>query len=662
MDKNNILVGIIRRIKLMLVDIVIMSASWVVMVLLSRTSVSSIDLNGDFSFVKYGIFVVIVITCRYFFRIYNSIWRYADTMPYIRLLLADALGGSVFYILGRIKPELSIGFAYSIVVVMLNYIFTIVSRFIYQLIYAYTGALADRRSDSDNINNKINIAIVGAGNIGASLASELIRNPAAHYYPYCFIDKDPKKTGNSINGIRVYAEDSSIIDRIEKMPVQEIIITIPDASEEDKHRLFEFYSKTKCKVKLYDYPVNDKGNVIGSKRGFREFSIEDLLFREQIEVNNNKTAEYFFDKTIMVTGGGGSIGQELCRQIASIKPKRLIILDIYENNAYDIEQELLRQYGPDSLDIVTYIASVRDEKRMDEIFAAERPDIVFHAAAHKHVPLMENNPCEAVKNNIFGTYTVANMAEKYGVKKFILISTDKAVNPTNVMGASKRMCEMIIQCRTDGKSNTEFAAVRFGNVLGSNGSVIPLFRRQIEAGGPVTITDKRIIRYFMTIPEAVGLVMEAAAIARNGELFVLDMGKPVRIVELAENMIRLLGLVPYEDIDIVEVGLRPGEKLYEELLMNSEHLSKTENKMIFIEHDKAFSREEVEAKLDVFRNLLKSSPSEGYHKGVIDAIMKTIPTYHDPNEVNKVASSSKEMQIANGKSNIAMNEVAFTGE
>lgn len=354
-------------------------------------------------------------------------------------------------------------------------------------------------------------------------------------------------------------------------------------------------------------------------------------------------ADFYSGKTVLVTGGGGSIGSEICRQIAKLKPKKLIILDIYENNAYNIQQELIRKYGK-ALDLSVEIASVRDRARLDSIFAEYRPDIVFHAAAHKHVPLMEHSGCEAIKNNVLGTYNTADMAEKYGTAKFILISTDKAVNPTNIMGASKRMCEMIVQCRTDSK--TAFAAVRFGNVLGSNGSVIPLFKSQIAAGGPVTVTDKRIIRYFMTIPEASQLVMEAGVKASRGELFVLDMGAPVKILDLAESMIRISGFTPYVDIDIKEIGLRPGEKLYEELLIKTENLSKTDNKLIFIEKDAPLSRDEVEGKIEILRRAVDESKNGISSEKIKAALKATVPTYRDPDEVNLEAEKSEEMMLA----------------
>ena len=378
----------------------------------------------------------------------------------------------------------------------------------------------------------------------------------------------------------------------------------------------------------------------------RDVNIEDLLFRETVKLDFDETRRSYAGKTVLVTGGGGSIGSELCRQIASCSPKKLVILDIYENNAYDIQQELIRNYK-DKLDLSVEIGSVRDRICLEYIFAKYRPDVVFHAAAHKHVPLMENSPCEAIKNNVFGTYNTADMAEKYGVSKFILISTDKAVNPTNIMGASKRLCEMIVQCRHD--SNTNFAAVRFGNVLGSNGSVIPLFRRQIESGGPVTITDKRIIRYFMTIPEASQLVMEAGAMAEKGELFVLDMGKPVKIYDLAINMIKLSGLEPDVDIEVKEIGLRPGEKLYEELLIKSETLDKTKNDMIFVEKDASLSREDVEDKLSVLRNALDEYKQSHDKLTVKNAMKQTVPRFKDPEEINKNSENSEEMKRVAGK-------------
>ena len=361
-----------------------------------------------------------------------------------------------------------------------------------------------------------------------------------------------------------------------------------------------------------------------------EYLVENLLFRKPLDINEKSELEFYKNKVVLVTGGGGSIGSELCRQIAKCEPQKLIILDIYENNAYDIEQELKCKYG-DKLDFVVEIGSVRDVDRLDSIFNYYRPQVVFHAAAHKHIPLMQHSGAEAIKNNVIGTFNTANMAEKYGAQKFILVSTDKAVNPTNIMGASKRLCEMVVQCRTD--SATSFAAVRFGNVLGSNGSVIPLFKRQIASGGPVTITDKRIIRYFMTIPEASQLVMLAGAKANKGELFVLDMGRPVKIYDLAVNMIKLMGYKENE-IKIEEIGLRPGEKLYEELLMKNETLVKTDNKMIFIEKDKPYSREEINEKLDVLLLAVERSKASIGSDLIKEAIKNTVPTFFEPEELN----------------------------
>lgn len=627
-----------RRIELWLIDTAVFIIIYIAMSFASYFNIDSIQVNGGFTVLKFFVFYGCITGMRIIVKVYNSIWRYANVSSYLKIVIADTFGSLIFIIIGRLIQTVNLGVAYTLLTAMTGMIATLTMRFFYQYAYAYVNKSTDKKLAEENRagnNRKKNIAIVGAGNVGATLASELLRNPKSRYNPYCFIDKDKDKIGGEISGIKIYAEDEKIIERIKDMSVQEIVIALPDASPEDKTRLYNLYKQTNCKVELYDYLLGENDNS-DRKRTLRQFRIEDLLFRDMLKINSAATREYYTGKTVLVTGGGGSIGSELCRQIARLNPKKLVILDIYENNAYEIQQELIRKYGSE-LCLDTVIASVRDYQRMDKIFNEVRPDIVFHAAAHKHVPLMERNGCEAIKNNIMGTYNTANLAEKYGAEKFLLISTDKAVNPTNIMGASKRFCEMIIQCRSDSK--TEFTAVRFGNVLGSNGSVIPLFKKQIEAGGPITLTDRRIVRYFMTIPEAVGLVMETGAMARNGEIFVLDMGKPVKILDLAENMISLSGLKPYEDIDIVEIGLRPGEKLYEELLMKTEQLDKTPNDMIFIEKDKGLSREEVDRRL----RILLSATEKDDNENIIDAIKETVPTYHNPDELNEKAKRSREM-------------------
>lgn len=622
-----------RKLMLAAIDTLLILGIYYGAAILAIFNPQSIMISGAFTFAKWLTLYLCIMTARMLARAYNNIWRYANVTTYFKLVLADLLGGVLFILLGRIfKQTLNLGVACSTLIIFAVIIGSLCIRFLYQEFYAYRAQRSDRRAlgmKGESQMHKINVAIVGAGNVGATLADELIRNPKSHYTPYCFIDRDREKVGSGINGLQVLMEDEQIIRRLRAMPVQEIIIAIPEASPEAKNRLYNLYRQTDCKVKIYDHILGDDGTSAG-KRQLRELRIEDLLFRESVSINSSEDMTYYTGKTVLVTGGGGSIGSELCRQIAALGPRKLVILDIYENNAYEIQQELIRKYGS-RLDLETVIASVRDVKRMEEVFRELRPDVVFHAAAHKHVPLMEENPCEAVKNNVLGTKNVADLAEKYGVQRFLLISTDKAVNPTNVMGASKRLCEMVIQCRGDGACT--FTAVRFGNVLGSNGSVIPLFRKQIEAGGPITLTDKRIVRYFMTIPEAVGLVMEACAMARKGELFVLDMGKPVKILDLAENMIRLSGLTPYRDIDIVEIGLRPGEKLYEELLMQTEEQDKTKNSLIYIERDKALSRAEVEQKLSVLTRAVQTQDPEQ----IVAALHETVPTYRCPEEVNRKA-------------------------
>ena len=407
---------------------------------------------------------------------------------------------------------------------------------------------------SGDTGQKIKVAIIGAGRVGVNLAEELLGNGNSAYSPRCFVDKSPEKAGREIHGIPVLMEDETTMEQLRRHEIQEIVLSIPDLSDDKKRELYERYVQAGYKVKVYDYPVMQ---TAGSKRYLREFDIEELLFRKPVIISDEKTSVYYRDKVILITGGGGSIGSELCRQLAKMAPSQIIILDVYENGAYDVQQELRIAYGS-ALNLQIEICSITDMQALRRVFDRYRPQIVIHAAAHKHVPLMEKNCVEAVHNNVFGTRNVVELCEEYRVERFMMVSTDKAVNPTNVMGATKRMCEMIVGSASTW-GNTVYSATRFGNVLGSAGSVIPLFKRQIASGGPVKLTDKRIIRYFMTIPEASQLVLESGAMAKNGELFVLDMGQPVKILDLAESMIRLSGV---SGIQIVETGLRPGEKLY----------------------------------------------------------------------------------------------------
>ncbi len=598
--------------------------------------------------------LLMLLVGRYMLSVYRNVWRYPNARAYISMVIADSISGVLFYLITYAlvwipaHTDVYLGFWRVFSAAVLFDLGTLIMRFAYQA-HHQRKHMAARDAAGDAPLHKIGVAIVGAGQVGVHLAEELRTSTVAHYRPVCFIDRDVNKIGYRVADLKVYAEDEHIIDKLRTLPVQEIFVAIPNLDPEESQHLIKFYTDAGYKVKRYDFPIwdaNSEGEPpSGARRMVRDFRMEDLLGRESLEkkINSAELKAYYRDRVILVTGGGGSIGSELCRQIAKCHPKKLIVLDIYENNAYDIQQELRRKYG-DKLDLCVEIASVRDPIRLDAVFNHYRPEIVFHAAAHKHVPLMEHSSCEAIKNNVMGTYNTANMAEKYGAEKFVLISTDKAVNPTNVMGASKRMCEMVVQCRTD--SRTAFTAVRFGNVLGSNGSVIPLFRAQIEMGGPVTLTDKRIIRYFMTIPEASRLVMQAGSMAKDGELFVLDMGKQVKILDMAENMIRMMGYTPYKDIDIVEVGLRPGEKLYEELLIRTDDLQKTDNNLIFIETDAPPTREEVDAKLADLMAAVKASETDIASPLVKEALQRAVPTFHEPAEVNALAAQTREMQEA----------------
>ncbi len=627
-----------RRLTLIAIDLVIYVA---VYLLVCAVLAFTHSFRLSFSGYLFNLFAVCtcVFSARLVVGIYSSVWRYANAILSLQLILSDLVGGALTICITAFIPVINIGGWRTCALVSMACVMTLASRFVYQ--YAHRSHNIAHNKTSEN---KIPVAIIGAGQIGSLLAEELMYDKNSKYTPMFFVDKDTNKVGVSLLGLSVYANDVKIVEKLKAHNVQEVFIAISDLKDDKIKEFYEFYVNLGCKVKIYDFPIkSEEEDTENKKRAIREVRIEDLLFRDAIKVTDSAAADYYRDKVVLITGGGGSIGSELCRQVAQCSPKKLIILDIYENNAYDIQQELLRKYK-DAIDLTVEIASVRDRARLDAIFAYYRPQVVFHAAAHKHVPLMEHSNAEPIKNNVLGTYNTADMAEKYGTEKFILISTDKAVNPTNVMGASKRLCEMVIQCRKD--STTAFAAVRFGNVLGSNGSVIPLFRRQIKTGGPITVTDKRIIRYFMTIPEASGLVMQAGAMAKCGELFVLDMGKPVRIIDLAENMVKLSGLTPYVDIDIIETGLRPGEKLYEELLIKTEDLEKTENDLIFIERDTPFTRAEIDEKLSVLTSAVERYADRIACPEITDAMKSVVPTFHSPEEVNSGASDSEEMKLA----------------
>ena len=473
------------------------------------------------------------------------------------------------------------------------------------------------------------VLIIGAGCAGEMVVKELEKNPQLNKKAVAIIDDDITRIGDQVSGVNIVGTRNSILKIVKLYKIDEIIFSIANISKKGKKEIIDICKNTNCKIKTIPgiYEIID-GKV--DIKQVRDVDIEDLLGREHIEVYFNLMGSYIQDSTILVTGAGGSIGSELCRQIANIRPKKLIMLDNYENNLYSIQQELIRKYG-DSIKMIAVVASIREQKRMEKIFDKYRPEVVFHAAAHKHVPLMENSPGEAIKNNIFGTLNVAMLSSKYNVKRFLLISTDKAVNPTNVMGATKRAAEMIIQSLNE-ESKTEFVAVRFGNVLGSNGSVIPLFKKQIEEGGPVTVTHPKIIRYFMTIEEAVGLVIQAGGMAKGGEIFVLDMGEPVKILDLAKNLIRLSGFEPDVDIKIVFTGLRPGEKLYEELLMSEEGLLDTKHKKIFIGRPIDFDKNDLQKYLIELRNIVLEEEGE-----LMEQAMKNlVPTFISPEVANAI--------------------------
>ena len=568
-------------------------------------------LNTIIRFLPFNIILTLAVF--HFFKLYNSLWAFAGETELQNVIVACFLSSAINGIgLNIVKIEVravpnSYYFMYAFSLVTLIF----ASRFSYRF-------LRSRKHKLQNKNNATRVMIIGAGDAGNSIIKEIVTSNFSTMTVACIIDDDKSKWGSFIQGIKVIGGRDKILECADVYSIDEIFIAIPSASPSTIKEILEICKETECKLRvlpgIYQL-VNGEVNV--SK--LRDVEVEDLLGRDPIKVDIDSILGYVSNKVVLVTGGGGSIGSELCRQIAGHKPKQLIIVDIYENNAYDVQQELMRKYP--ELDLVVLIASVRNTNRMNGIFENYRPDIVYHAAAHKHGPLMETSPNEAIKNNVFGTWKTAQAAATYGTKKFVMISTDKAVNPTNIMGASKRICEMIVQ--TFNKHyDTEFVAVRFGNVLGSNGSVIPLFKRQIEQGGPVTVTHPDIIRYFMTIPEAVSLVLQAGAYAKGGEIFVLDMGEPVKILDLAKNLIRLSGYKVDEDIKIEFTGLRPGEKLYEELLMDEEGLQDTANKMIHI--GKPIELDEMK-----FFALLKQMKEESKNESadIRHLVKEIVPTY-----------------------------------
>lgn len=507
-------------------------------------------------------------------NLYSTMWGSASVREMTMIVLA-CMVSAVVQVMGMTLMELPMPRSYYMLCLLFLMVLTGAGRFSYRIIWIVTNRLSVNRRG----NTKKRVMVIGGGQGGALLIKELKNSSRSKAEPVCIIDDDQNKKGRRVNGVPIKGNRGDITVLADRMDIDEIYIAMPAAPAAEVRKILETCQQTGCELKIMPGLYQLANGEVGAAK-LRKVRIEDLLGREPVQISLDEIMGYVMGKTVLVTGGGGSIGSELCRQLATHGVHRLIIFDMYENNAYDIQQELKRVH-PD-LDLVVLIGSVRNTNRLEDVFRTYRPDIVYHAAAHKHVPLMEDSPNETIKNNVIGTYKTAKAAIRYGAKRFILISTDKAVNPTNIMGASKRLCEMVIQLCNQ-RSATEFVAVRFGNVLGSNGSVIPLFEKQIEEGGPVTVTHKDIIRYFMTIPEAVSLVLQAGAYAKGGEIFILNMGEPVRILDMAENLIRLSGYEPYKEIHIQFTGLRPGEKLYEELLMSGENLQKTKNNRIFID-------------------------------------------------------------------------------
>ena len=622
-----------RKLTMAFLDVFFISLALYMAFLTRHGTLPSHSLYEWFSI--WSCLVVISLSCNLLFNLYRSLWQYAGINELLYILCAGTLTCSLYFAAIHL---LHIHIAYSIY--FLIWVFDIVFLGISRIGFRIIRSLLKKSSGSPEKSYK-KVLVVGAGEAGAMVIKELRGHDELGLRPIALIDDDRYKQGTLIQGIKVYGDHSRIGDVVRQLGIDEIIIAMPSVPREAQADILDECKKTKCRLKTLPgvYELIS-GNV--SIQQIRDVEIEDLLGRDPIDLNVENICGYIQGKVVLVTGGGGSIGSELCRQIARFDPKQLLILDIYENNAYDLEQELKWDFP--ELNYKVIIGSVRDKARMEWIFHTYRPDVVFHAAAHKHVPLMENNPAEAIKNNVFGTWNVAECADRYGTGRFVMISTDKAVNPTNIMGATKRIAEMIIQ-GMDRISRTEYVAVRFGNVLGSNGSVIPLFKKQIAAGGPVTVTHPDINRFFMTIPEAVQLVLEAGSMAQGGEIFILDMGKPMKIADLARDLIRLSGLEPGVDIKIQYTGLRPGEKLYEELLMKEEGLTATRHKKIFVGKPGTIDIGTLKGELEKLKFVM-SGPADALK----EYVKEMVPTYHTavPASVHTPVLSAVD-EVATGK-------------
>ena len=599
---------------LIVLDILLINAASVLTLLMEESFSWTNMLNHGHldNLVNYSIVSTIVTILIFIpFKLYNSLWEFASVDELMHIVLAGALVSLLKFIFNQLGVYHRFPVSYPLFSGMLMIAFVGLSRISYRVIR--------NKISPGSSPVQARTLLIGGGNAGAMVLREFQTSVKSTNNVVCIVDDDFEKRGSYLRGVKIVGNRGDIKAIVEKYRIEEIVLAIPTASASDKRDILKLCQQTKCRLKTLP-GLFQLANGEVTLQKMREVDVLDLLGRDSVQVDLSTISAYIKGKTVLVTGGGGSIGSELCRQIAKNSPQQLIIFDIYENNAYDIQQELLRNHP--ELCLTTLIGSVRDKDRVEMVFSQYHPDLVFHAAAHKHVPLMENSPNEAIKNNVFGTLNVAHAADKYHAKKMVLISTDKAVNPTNIMGASKRICEMIVQSMST-HSETVFVAVRFGNVLGSNGSVIPLFRKQIAEGGPVTVTHKDIIRYFMTIPEAVSLVLQAGALAKRGEIFVLDMGEPVRIDDLARNMIRLSGFEPDVDIEIRYTGLRPGEKLYEEMLMKEEGLRTTENALIHIGKPLDIDEERFSSQLDALYEACEQNSPE--IKNIVAGIVKT---YH----------------------------------